>query len=127
VVKDEDAEELPTQCRRFTVLEISSGLAEDSREEDQRAEDRRLRELRIGVKKARAMAASTPGLDEILAKDWQKAARFYARFGISQEMFRHEVPAREDSSEANLWPDFAEPHVDVRTESRTRAESILPE
>jgi hypothetical protein len=81
--------------RRFTLLEVTRGLPDDSREEDERAKDRRLRELRIRVKKARAVVASTPGLDEILTKDWQKAARFYALFGITTEGFPTEfIPSR---------------------------------
>ena len=41
----------------------------------------------------------TPGLNDILACDWQKAARFYARFGINETLFRNGVPAVEDPEE----------------------------
>jgi hypothetical protein len=44
------------------------------------------------VKAARAMVATMPGLTETLQRDWQKAARFYARFDITETMFRHGVP-----------------------------------
>ncbi len=35
--------------------------------------------------------ATTPGMAEMLARDGLKAARFYARFGITEEMFRDGV------------------------------------
>jgi hypothetical protein len=91
---DEDAEpeEVVTQCRRFTVLEITSGLADDSREADEKQVERRLRDLRARVKLARATVSRTPGLAEILAADWKKTAGFYTRFGISESMFGHGVP-----------------------------------
>ena len=88
----EDAEEIPTPTRRFTVWETLSGLAEDSREADEKEADRRLRDLRGRVKTARALVSSTPGLSEILAGDWKKAARFYAGYGVGEKMFRHGVP-----------------------------------
>jgi hypothetical protein len=77
----------------FTVLETTSGLPDDSREEDERHEERHRRDLRARVKRARAVVATTPGLAEVLASDWRKAARFYARFGITEGMFRKGVPA----------------------------------
>ena len=43
---DEDAEEIATPKRQFSLVEITSGLPEDSREADERAAERRLRELR---------------------------------------------------------------------------------
>ncbi len=43
--------------------------------------------------------ATTPGLADTFARDWQKAARFYARFGITEEMFRCGVPSFEYPSE----------------------------
>ena len=82
-------DEIPTPTRRFTVWETTSGLPDDSREADERASERRLRDLRGRVKAARALVSSTPGLSEVLGGNWKKAARFYARFGITQEMFRH--------------------------------------
>jgi hypothetical protein len=51
--------------------------------------------LRGSVKAARTRASATPGLAETLARDWRKAAWFYARFGINETMFRHGVPADE--------------------------------
>jgi hypothetical protein len=37
------------------------------------------------------VVASTPGLAETLQRHWRKAVRFYARFGVTEEMFRHGV------------------------------------
>jgi hypothetical protein len=92
----EGTEELWTPTRRFTLLEITSGLPDDSREADEREEARRLRDLRGRVKAARAVVSRMPGLDETLANDWQKAARFYAGFGITEVQFRR---GADDASE----------------------------
>jgi len=102
--EDEDANE-ELGPRRFTRLEITSGLPDDCRESDERAEERRLRDLRACVKKTRAVVASTPGLYEILAKDRQKAARFYAKCGVTEATFRHGVPVGGtcDSLEPSLY------------------------
>lgn len=53
--------------------------------------ERRLRELRARVKAARAVVPGTPGFAETLARDSRKAARSYARFGITGVLFRHGV------------------------------------
>lgn len=89
----EDVEGPPSTARRFTLLEITSGLPDDSREADERQEKRVLRDLRGRVKAARAVVATTPGLAETLTSDWQKAARFYARFGITEAMLRKGTPS----------------------------------
>jgi hypothetical protein len=44
--EDEDAEEIATPTRSFSLLEVTSGLPDDSREEDERAAEQRLRDLR---------------------------------------------------------------------------------
>jgi len=85
----EEAEEIPTPTRWFTAAEITSGLPDDSREADERAEEYRLRDLGARVKAARAFVSTRPGLADALQRDWRKAARFYARFGITETMFRH--------------------------------------
>ena len=90
---DGDESEILTATRRFSVREITSGLPDDSREVDERAEELRLRSLRGCVKSARAVVSTTPGLAALLANDWNRAARFYERFGITEKMFRHGVPA----------------------------------
>jgi len=77
--------------RRFSLLEITSGLPDDSREADERAAARTMRELRARVKAARALVATTRGMAETLARDWRKAAWFYARFGITEGQYRHGV------------------------------------
>ncbi len=41
---------------------------------------------------------TTPGMAETLARDWRKAAWFYARFGITEARFRTGIPA--DAMEA---------------------------
>jgi len=89
----EEPNEIETPARKFTLVEITSGLPDDSREEDERQEERHLRDLRARVKRARAVAEGTPGLAELLQGDSRKAARFYARFGIAEGMFRHGVSA----------------------------------
>jgi hypothetical protein len=47
------------------------------------------------VKAARAVLSTTPGLAETIVRDWRKAARFYARFGITEGEFRLGVPPEE--------------------------------
>jgi len=100
---EEDADEIATPTRRFSAGEITSGLPDDSREADERAAERRLRELRTRVKAARALVAATPGLAETLQRDWRKAARFYARFGVTEQQFRHgAATVNEGSTEEGL-------------------------
>ena len=88
----EDAEEIPTPRRRFTVWETTSGLPDDSREADEKEAERQLRDLRGRVKATRAVVAGTAGLAETLASDWKRAAAFYDRFGVTEEMVRNGVP-----------------------------------
>ena len=90
---DEDAEEIAAPTRKFAAFEITSGLPDDSREADEREEARRLRERRARVKVARAVVATTPGLAETPAAEWQRAARFYARFGITEAIYLHRARA----------------------------------
>lgn len=96
--EDDYSEGSPTPTRRFTLLEITSGLPDDCREVNEREEARRLRDERGRVKAARAVVATTPGLAETLASDWQKARRFYARFGITESAFRQGVSGDSDTS-----------------------------
>jgi len=85
---DPDDEYAPVS-RRFTLLDTTSGLPGDSREADDRAAALQLRDLRARVKAARAMVATHRGMAEKLRGDWRKAAWFYARFGVTEIMFRH--------------------------------------
>ncbi len=89
---EEDAVEIATPTRQFTLLEITSGLPDDSREADERAAERRLRDLRGRVKATRAAISTTPGAEAVLQQDWIKAAHFYAHLGITEEQFRRGIP-----------------------------------
>jgi len=94
----EDADEIAIPTRRFSVFEVTSGLPDDSLEADERAVERALREARARVKAARAIVSTTPGLAETLVRDWQKAARFYSRFGITEGQLHHGVSATNEGS-----------------------------
>jgi hypothetical protein len=87
---DQDEED-GVDSRRFSLLEITSGLPDDSREADERAVARQLRDLRARVKAARAAVSATPGTEEVLRRDWVRAARFYARYAITESQFRQGV------------------------------------
>ena len=52
-----------------------------------------LHDLRGRVKAARAAISGTPGAEEVLRRDWVKAAHFFARFGITESELRHGAPA----------------------------------
>ena len=116
----EEPEEIPTPTRRFTGWETTSGLANDSREEDDGLVERRLRDLRGRVKRARAVVAGTPGLAEVLAGDWRRAALFYARLGVTEEMFRRGVA--DDIAESG--PTYATSRPTPLPEANEYAEAI---
>ncbi len=122
----EDASELVTPTRQFGVLEITSGLPDDSREEDERAAERRLRELRGRVKAARVAIAATPGAEEALRQDWRKAARLYAHFAISEAQFRHGVPAPDGFSESDGPGGSPRTPADGTGEAQSCAWATLP-
>lgn len=88
----EDAQEVATPTRQFSLLEITSGLSDDSREADEREAELKLRDLRGRVKVARAAISAGPGAEAILRQDWMKAAHFYARFGVTKAQFLRGVP-----------------------------------
>jgi hypothetical protein len=123
----EDAEDeliaIPT--RQLSLLEITSGLPDDSREADERAAERRLRDLRGRVKAARAVLSTTPGLAETLVRDWRKATRFYARFGVTEDQFRHGVPLSERSWDKETVHNSRTFEVDADAEAQTRRETIV--
>ncbi len=96
---DEDAEEIATPTRQFSLLEITSGMPDDSRGEDDRLAKRKLRELRSRVKAARTAISATSGANDLLQQDRIKAGCFYARFGITQQWFRCELPDMKSRSE----------------------------
>jgi hypothetical protein len=122
---DEDAEDfIATPTRQFSLREITSGLPDDSREADERAAERRLRDLRGRVKAARAVVSTTPGLADVLRGDWRKAARFYARIGVTEILFRHGAPADTgESSEDSL--DSARTSFDWHEEVQARRWATL--
>jgi hypothetical protein len=99
-------------------------VPDDSREADERAAKRRVRDVRGRVKAARAALTATPGAAEVLRQDWVMAARFYARFGVTETQFREGVPIASA-------PDGAELEGDLRlcstleTEARERAAATL--
>jgi hypothetical protein len=116
--ESEDAEEVPTPTRRFSLMETTSGLPDDSREADEKQAERRLRELRARVKAARAVVSTSPGLAETLARDWQRAARFYVRFGISETQFRRGAPTKDSQSDEGLqYSIHVMPSVPARDDS----------
>jgi hypothetical protein len=123
---DDDAEEIATPTRRFSVWEITSGFPDDSREADERLAERSLRDLRGRVKAARATISAIPGAEAVLRHDWVRAAHFYARFGITEEQFRQGVPLLEGFSEGDLLHDRMEAPIDSRVESPSRGEATLP-
>jgi len=84
--------------------------------------EQRLRELLSRVKVARAVVSTTPRLAETLAADWQKAARFYASFGITEAAFRHGVSVDEGHASGERP---ADPLADF-TERTARATASLP-
>jgi hypothetical protein len=99
--------------------------SDDSREADERAVERRLRELRARVKAARAALSGTPDAEELLLKDWMKGAHFYARFGITEGMFRNGVSGTEMLNDDH--EDRFRGLRDDLNEPREREATILPE
>jgi DNA-binding FrmR family transcriptional regulator len=94
------------------LLEISSGLPDDSCEAEEKPAERRLRDLRGRVKAARTAVSSTPGAAEVLRQDGVKAARFYARFEITEEQLRHGVSVSVYDTET-AWPSCRAGHDHV--------------
>jgi hypothetical protein len=122
---DGDAEEIATPTRRFSLLDITSGLPDDSQEAEEREADQRLRDLRGRVKAARAVIAGTPILAETLKSDWQRAIRFYARFGVTEELVKHGAPPAELRVE-DLF-ERLDSSREWSSEVRAHSEVVLPE
>jgi hypothetical protein len=78
---------------RFSLLDITGGLADDSREADEHAAARRLADLRGRVKAARKAIQAVPGAATAMRADWRREAAFLARFGVTRGQFRQGVPA----------------------------------
>jgi hypothetical protein len=64
--------------RRYSVLDVTSGLPDDSRDSDERVRAQRLREQRGRVAAAKAVIQAHPGLADVLARDQTKLVRFCA-------------------------------------------------
>ncbi len=94
---DDDPDEVEVGDRRFSLLEITRGLPDDSREADEHREEHYLRDVRARIKLARVVASKMPGLAAILRERPDRAARFFARFGISETQFNLGVPTVESS------------------------------
>ena len=75
------------------------------------------------AKARRALDVTTPDLSETLARDWRKAARFYARFGITEKLFLHGVVAG-DSGVVEVHPCQIRAPCDELAESRFRTFSL---
>ena len=119
-----DDDEDGFDSRRFSVLDVTSGLPEDAREEDEHQAGAQLRDLRGRVKAARAAISANPGAEEVLARDWVKEARFYVRFGITQAQFRHGVTTVEEAGD-DLFQQLRSP-CDWLSEVRAREAACLP-
>ena len=118
-------EEEPPATRRFSPLDITSGLPDDSREADERAAERRLADLRGRVKAARAAIAAAPGGADALGRDGRRAATFYARWGITEAQFRYGVLGSESGTDGDL-AEAMEPCADWIPEVRAREVATLP-
>ena len=110
---------------RFTLQDVTSGLPEDSREADERAVARSLRDLRVGVKAARAVAARTPGLAAIFARGPARAAWFWARFEVTPEHLRHGAPTERVNQERGQLVDATDGGITKGAE-RVRRSATLP-
>jgi hypothetical protein len=119
---DADQDASPAATRgRFTLLEITSGLPDDSREADERAAARRLADLRGRVKAARKAIATTPGAADAMRADSRKEAAFLARFGVTQAQFRKGVPADAVETPGEDATELLGSPVDGREEVAARA------
>ncbi len=66
------------ESARFSLLDVTSGLPDDSREDDQRVRAQVERERLGRVRAARAVIQAHPGLEAVLARDQTKLVRFCA-------------------------------------------------
>ena len=99
---DADGEDEGRDRRRFSLLDVTSGLPDDSRAADERAAERHLRDLRGRVKAARAALAAHPAAEERLRADQRAEAAFLARFGVTREQLRQGVPSTTAPEPADL-------------------------
>ena len=78
------------------------------------------------MKGARAAISATLGAEEVLARDWVKAARFYASFGITETLFRYGAPANVGGSSKDFL-DPARTPFDCQEEVQARGGAKLSE
>lgn len=71
--------------RRFSVLEVTSGLPDDSRDQDQRARARVERQRQGRVKAARAALEAHPEARDVVLHDQTRLRMFCARFGVTPQ------------------------------------------
>jgi hypothetical protein len=81
--------------------------------------------LRGRVKRVRAVIATTPGLEKILASDRRRAAMFNTRFEVTWEWLRHGVPAYEGMRLEEREDRLTAP-VDHLPELRARGVAVGP-
>jgi hypothetical protein len=76
--------------RRFSVLEVTSGLPDDSRDEDQHARALVERQRQGRVRVAQAALETHPGARELVMRDQTRLRMFCARFGVTpQDLCAH--------------------------------------
>ncbi|HZY91980.1 MAG TPA: hypothetical protein VFG07_04295 [Thermoplasmata archaeon] len=110
---------------RFSLLDVTSGLSDDSREADERCAERQLRDLRGRVKAARACVAQHPGMVDSLRADWRKATWFYTRWGITEAQFRSGTPSVEGSGGLDRAVWLHSSQIDAQSESHARGEATF--
>jgi hypothetical protein len=74
-----------THGRKLTLLDITSGLPDDSRDEDQRARAVVERQRQGRVKAARAALQDHPEAREVVMRDQSRLRMFCARFGVTPQ------------------------------------------
>jgi hypothetical protein len=119
---DEDDHE--ARGGRFTLLEITSGLPDDSREADERREARALADQRGRVKAARAALGACPEAAKAIASDPRKAGAFCGRFGVTMGQLREGV-RRVEAPERDEFDAIRDPH-DAIMERRAREDATFP-
>ena len=111
---------------RFTLLDITSGIPDDSREADERAAARRLADLRGRGRAARRALVAAPRADEAMRADWRKEAAFLARFGVTQAQLKSGVLATAvELADADAVELLGHPNGE-RVEAATRAVATIP-
>lgn len=119
-----EAEDDGFDDHEFTLLEITSGLPDDSREADEHVAERQLRDLCGRVKAVRAVIETTPGLFDLLTRDQGKTVLFCGRYGITERMLVRGVEAG-DVQDADV-ADMVRTLADWVEEVRAQKHAALP-